>query len=186
MKKNHLFTAIIFMLLSHACTNIPGETQQSDGWKAELEEQLPLLGHRNWILVVDKAFPLQTGQGIEVIYTEEQLLPVLSHVLSEVEIADHVKPIVYTDKELNFLNDTLVKGIEKYKDSLKQTLPEKTESMLHDSVFTKIKKASQLFQVLVLKTDQTMPYTSVFIQLGCQYWPAGKEDKLRSIMKNKL
>lgn len=186
MRKIHLLTAIILMLASQACTNTPKENQKTEGWKAELEEKLPLLGHRNWILIVDKAFPLQTGQGIEVIYTEEKLLPVLSHVLSEVEKADHVKPIVYTDKELNYLNNTLVEGIDKYKDSLKQTLPEKTESMLHDSVFTNIKEASQLFRVLVLKTDQTMAYSSVFIELGCQYWPAEKENKLRSSMKDEL
>ena len=186
MKNIHLLTAIILMLVGHACTNTPKENQKSDGWKTELEEKLPLLGHRNWILVVDKAFPLQTGEGIEVLYTGEQLLPVLSHVLSEVEKADHVDPTVYTDKELQYLNDNLVGGIEKYKDSLKQVIPENTESMLHDSVFTKIKEASQMFQILVLKTDQTKAYSSVFIELGCQYWPAEKENKLRSIMKNEL
>ncbi|MFP4621717.1 MAG: hypothetical protein ACLFM7_10425 [Bacteroidales bacterium] len=43
-----------------------------------------------------------------------------------------------------------------------------------------------MFQILVLKTDQTMPYSSVFIEMGCQYWPAEKENKLRSIMENEL
>ncbi|MEF8810187.1 MAG: hypothetical protein V5A47_04625 [Bacteroidales bacterium] len=180
------FTTIIFIILFYACSENPGKTQQSVSWQTELEEKLPLLGHRNWILVVDKAFPLQTGEGIEVLYTGEQLLPVLSHVLSEVEKADHVNPTVYTDKELQYLNDNLVGGIEKYKDSLKQVIPENTESMLHDSVFTKIKEASQMFQILVLKTDQTMAYSSVFIELGCQYWPTEKENKLRSIMENEL
>jgi len=108
---------------------------------------------------------------------------VLSHVLSEVEKADHVKPIVYTDKELNYLNDNLVNGIKTYKDSLNQILPGNTQSMLHDSVFTKIKQASQLFHTLVLKTDQTMAYSSVFIELGCDYWPAEKENILRSNMQ---
>ena len=110
------------------------------------------------------------------------MLPVLSRVLSEIEKADHIKPTVYTDKELNYLNNDLVEGIEKYKDSLKQTLPDNTQSMLHDSVFTKIKEASQLFHTLVLKTDQTMAYSSVFIELGCDYWPAEKENILRSKM----
>lgn len=31
------------------------------GWKQQLDRELPLLGHRNWILVVDKAFPMQTS-----------------------------------------------------------------------------------------------------------------------------
>jgi len=28
-------------------------------WQEELERMLPLMGHRNWVLIVDKAFPLQ-------------------------------------------------------------------------------------------------------------------------------
>lgn len=184
MKRLYLFPGIILMLLTfNVCNNKPAVNQQSTDWKSELEEKLPLLGHRNWILVVDKAFPLQTGDGIEVVYTGQKLLPVLSHVLSEIEAADHVTPDFYTDKELQYLNDDLVEGIEAYKDSLKQLLPGSRRSMLHDSVFTKIKEDSRLFHTLVLKTDQTMAYSSVFIQLGCQYWPAEKENSLRSKMK---
>ena len=36
-------------------------------WKKEFEEILPMLGHRNWILVVDKAYPMQSADGIETI-----------------------------------------------------------------------------------------------------------------------
>ena len=32
-------------------------------WQEKLEEQLPLLGHRNWILIVDSAYPLQNASG---------------------------------------------------------------------------------------------------------------------------
>ena len=174
---------LLLLLFSiSACETNRSDNEELNDWKSALDKKLPLLGHRNWILVVDKAFPLQTGEGIEVIYTGEKLLPVLSRVLSEIEKADHIKPTVYTDKELNYLNNDLVEGIEKYKDSLKQTLPDNTQSMLHDSVFTKIKEASQLFHTLVLKTDQTMAYSSVFIELGCDYWPAEKENILRSKM----
>jgi hypothetical protein len=38
------------------------------GWKKDLSEQLPLLGHRNWVVVADSAYPLQTAPGIETIY----------------------------------------------------------------------------------------------------------------------
>jgi hypothetical protein len=30
------------------------------GWQAKLDHDLPLLGHRNWILIVDSAYPLQS------------------------------------------------------------------------------------------------------------------------------
>ncbi|HEX7367874.1 MAG TPA: hypothetical protein VF273_12290, partial [Pelobium sp.] len=57
-------------------------------------------------------------------------------------------------------------------------------SMLHDSVFVNMDKASKLFQVLVLKTDEVIPYSSVFIQLDCKYWTAKKENELRQHMKS--
>jgi D-ribose pyranose/furanose isomerase RbsD len=185
MKRMIYITGLFLLLISSTCTNQSRQNETSRNWENTLNDNLPLLGHRNWILVVDKAFPLQTGEGIEIVYTGEKLLPVLSHVLSAVESSNHVKPIVYTDKELEFLNDNMVEGIEKYRESLKGILPGQTKSMLHDSVFTKIKKSSELFRVLVLKTDQVMPYTSVFIELGCQYWPAEKEKHLRSEMSEK-
>jgi hypothetical protein len=36
---------------------------------------------------------------------------------------------------------------------------------------------------VVLKTEATIPYSSVFIQLDCGYWDANKEKKLREKMK---
>src|SRR5580698_9817533 len=48
----------------------PGVDPRSE-WKQQLDRELPLLGHRNWILVVDKAFPMQTSPGMEVINTDE-------------------------------------------------------------------------------------------------------------------
>ena len=36
--------------------------------------------------------------------------------------------------------------------------------------------------MLVLKTNMTIPYTSVFIRLDCKYWTADQEKRLRSKM----
>src|SRR6056297_1937909 len=111
-----LLLAFTILLISGACQVNDNHVDHLQGdWKTTLDKKLPLLGHRNWILVVDKAFPLQTGDGIEVVYTGEKLIPVLSHVLSEIEESNHVMPQVYTDKELNYLNDSLVEGISEYK-----------------------------------------------------------------------
>ena len=63
-------------------------------WKQQFDEKLPLLGHRNWILIVDKAFPEQNAPGIEYIYANEDLLPVLKLVLGQVNQSTHVKPII--------------------------------------------------------------------------------------------
>jgi hypothetical protein len=37
----------------------------------------------------------------------------------------------------------------------------------------------------VLKTNMTVPYTSVFIRLDCRYWSADAEQRLRARMAAK-
>jgi hypothetical protein len=149
-------------------------------WKKQFQSILPLLGHRNWILVVDKAYPMQSAAGIETIYTGEKLIPVLKEVLRSIQDERHTKPIVYTDKELLFMRDDLSKGVESFKSTLAQTLAkQKVEVIPHDDIFTKLDEASRLFNVLVLKTECLMPYTSVFIELDCGYWSAEREKTLR-------
>ena len=66
----------------------------------------------------------------------------------------------------------------------KSNLELQPQSILHDSVFTKLDEASKLFKIVVLKTNETIPYTSVFLQLDCSYWNAEKEKQLREKMKS--
>ncbi len=174
--------------MSTSCTSPAGQTNTSDAksWKTILAEELPLLGHRNWILVVDKAFPAQNAPGIHVVNTGEELLTVLQYTLDEISKSTHVKPIIYTDKELNSITPNLESGIEPFKKSLQEMLNgEDVQTILHDSVFTKIDEASKLFKVLVLKTEGTIAYSSVFLNLDCKYWTGEKENALRQVMKEK-
>jgi D-ribose pyranose/furanose isomerase RbsD len=153
-------------------------------WKEQLNSELPLLGHRNWILVVDKAFPAQTAGGITVINTGESLQDVLQFTLQKIDRSLHVRPIIFTDKELGFLTPQLVPQVDNYRKALQKTLKGiESQTLLHDSVFVKIDKASKLFKVIILKTEETIPYSSVFIQLDCKYWSGENENLLRELMK---
>jgi hypothetical protein len=139
-----------------------GSTRQANAtrasWEGEFQSVLPLLGHRNWVLVTDKAFPLQNAPGITYINTNSQLLPVLEHVLASMHASTHVKPQLYTDRELQYLTPEMVPGITEFRDSLlavlkgvpRQTIP-------HDSVFTTMQRAAGLFKIIVLKTEATIP-----------------------------
>lgn len=157
---------------------------QKEEWRSEFSKELSLFGHRNWILVVDKAFPSQTAPGIKTINTGEDLPNVLSFVLQEIDHSTHVSPIVYTDKELNFITSDLVINIDDYKDKLDEILGHyNPRVILHDSVFVKIDEASKLFKVLILKTEEDIAYSSIFIELDCRYWSAEKENTLRETIK---
>ena len=147
-------------------------------WTDEFDRLLPLLGHRNWILVTDKAYPWQSAPGITTLYTESALPDVLAHVIRRIEAHGHVKPVFYTDRELAF-----VPGAEAFRQELARVLAgARTQTLLHDSVFAKLDQAAKLFNVVVLKTDCALAYSSVFIELDCGYWDAERETALRSVL----
>jgi hypothetical protein len=186
MKLNTLM--ILMILLTGACygqSDIQTKDRQPKIWKMQLDQQLPLLGHRNWILVVDKAFPAQNASGIITINTGEAFFPVLQYTLAQINSSTHIKPIIFTDKELNYITDKQVPEIEKFKTKLFAVIPkDQVQTMLHDSVFVKIAKASDLFRIIILKTEQIIPYSSVFLQLDCKYWGAEDEKQLRESMRH--
>jgi hypothetical protein len=152
-------------------------------WEVRVNEALPFLGHRNWIVIADSAYPLQSREGIETIIANSDQVRVLRHVLTALDNSKHVRPIVYVDKELGFLNDDAVLGIGPYKATLEDlTHNRETHSLPHEDIIHKLDEAGQIFHVLIIKTTMTMPYTSVFLQLDCAYWGPEAEKKLRAAM----
>jgi len=169
--------------LTFSCMPDQESKIQKEDWKTILEKDLHLLGHRNWILVVDKAFPEQSSPGMKYLYVDEDLLPTLSYVLEEVEASSHVRPIIYRDKELNYISIEQVPGIDAFRTQSNSVLEGRNvNTILHDEVFKMLDKSSSLFRTLVIKTNCTLPYTSVFLQLDCAYWGPEDEQVLRDLI----
>jgi hypothetical protein len=186
MKTSILIVATIAVSFMSCTTKTPENSsmKSTPHWQTAVQEQLPYLGHRNWILIVDKAFPEQNAAGLMTVNTNADLLEVLSYTLAQIDSSTHVKPIVYCDAELQHITPAMVPGIDAYRADLARTLHGTTpEVILHESVFQKIDEASKLFKVLVLKTNGTIAYSSVFLQLDCKYWSAEKESALRQAMQ---
>ncbi len=155
-------------------------------WKSRLHDSMPLLGHRNWICIVDSAYPLQSGQGIETIWTGEDQLSTVKAVLAEMKKWKHVTPSLYLDKELGFVDEKAAPGVGRYRSGLNTLLQNsKPTSMLHEDIIRQLDEAGKTFHVLILKTNLTIPYTSVFLRLDCAYWGATKEAALRKKMGGK-
>jgi hypothetical protein len=171
------------ILTSCQQANHPQPVQEASSWNQVLETDLNLLGHRNWILVVDKAFPEQSSTGMKYLYVEQDLLPTLEYVLGALDNSTHVKPIIYQDKELSFITEDQVPGIEAFRDAAARTLDgREVNTLLHDEVFQMLDESSSLFTVIVIKTNCTLPYTSIFMQLDCSYWGPENETFLRERM----
>jgi hypothetical protein len=158
-------------------------TQQPINWRARLHQELPLLGHRNWIAVVDSAYPLQTSAGIETIETDADQLDVVKAVLDEVGKANHVRAVLFTDAELKLVPEADATGVTAYREALTKVLGKSNpQSLPHEEIISKLDDAGKTFHILVLKTKLTIPYTSVFMRLDCGYWTAEQEKRLREKM----
>ncbi len=178
-----LFLGFTNMLTSCIQSKQSGPEAEEETWQEILENDLNLLGHRNWILVVDKAFPEQSSPGMKYLYVEQDLLPTLDHVLDAIDKSTHVKPIIYQDKELSYISEDQIQGIESFRKEAAKTLEGRgVNTLLHDDVFKLLDESSSLFRVLVIKTNCSIPYTSVFMQLDCSYWGPENELELRERM----
>ncbi len=154
------------------------------GWQQKVTAELPLLGHRNWIVIVDSAYPLQSSPGVETVETGADQLAVLDYVLNAIKQSRHVRPLVHTDAELPFVLESEAPGVDRYREQLKSRLSEiPSDSIPHQDLIDHLNEMGKTFHVLVLKTTMTIPYTSVFLQLDCKYWSAESEARMRARMK---
>jgi len=156
------------------------------GWQARLDRRLSEFGHRNWIVVADSAYPKQSAPGIETIATGCDHLEVLKIALQQVEKAPHVRALVMHDAELESVPESGAKGITEYRTRLKNLLQGKdVRVMPHEDIIAELDSSSKMFNVLLLKTNMTLPYTSVFLQLDCGYWGAEQEKQLRDAIEKR-
>ncbi|MEE9367811.1 MAG: RbsD/FucU domain-containing protein [Pontiella sp.] len=154
------------------------------GWQTDLSKQLPLLGHRNWIVIADSAYPLQTAPGIQTVYAEEDQLAVVGQVLELLAEQRHVKPVFYLDSELSQVSEKYAPGISRYRKQLAKVLDGSQLDVLpHEAVIAKLDEAGKTFKVLIIKTNLTLPYSSVFIRLDCGYWDSEAENELRKALE---
>jgi hypothetical protein len=155
----------------------------SEDWKEELTSQVLLFGHRNWIMIVDAAYPSQSKPAIRTILTGESQLDVVQAALEAVDQASHIRPVVFLDSEIDFITEKDARGIDTYRTQLMKLLEgQPVTKMLHEDLIAIIDDAANTFSILVLKTNMTIPYTSVFIRLDCGYWDAEQESMLRERM----
>ena len=184
MIRSVLFLSLLFP--GFLAPSLPAQQpREANAWKQALTKRLPLLGHRNWILVVDSAYPLQTSPGLEVIETNAGQIEVTRAVLAQIKDSIHVRPVIFMDAELPFLTEEDSPGANAYRQQIAAALHDYTvQDALHEQLIAQISNAGKEFKILVLKTRLTVPYSSVFIRLDCKYVSVDAEDRLRARMKS--
>jgi hypothetical protein len=164
------------------CCDSKSTSESTVSWKNELKAEIPLLGHRNWIVVTDMAYPLQTQAGIKTVYTDAEYVDILNFVYGEIEKSPHIKAAIYQDKELLYLDEQSAKGIDALREQMKSLLGDHRTFIPHDKLIDRLDEVSRKFNVIILKSKLTVPYTSTFFELDCNYWNNEGETALRSKM----
>jgi hypothetical protein len=181
MRFRYVCLATVLAIMPATRQPLPAADNSIASWQDLLRNRISAYGHRNWIVIADSAYPTQTSVGIETIVSNADHLEVLQAVFKALGKSKHVRPIVYTDRELQFVEESDARGISVYRQQLSDLLRDtQPTALLHEQIISKLDQVSQSFRVLIIKTNMTLPYTSVFLQLDCAYWNAEAERKLRS------
>lgn len=153
-------------------------------WQEEFEEMLPALGHRNWVVIADAAFPQQISQGIKTLVSGQDHLEVLEFVWEKVKAASHVHPDLIYDTELFALDELDIAGVTDLRHKISQVSKGGPgEKIWHEDLLKMLDEQGQLYTILVIKTNSCIPYSSVFLRLGCGYWSQEKEAQFREKLK---
>jgi L-fucose mutarotase/ribose pyranase (RbsD/FucU family) len=156
-------------------------------WEEILKDRLELYGHRNWVVIADAAYPAQSKAGIETIVVDEEQTAVLDKVRTILRACEHVTAAVYKDKELTFVREEDAPGVTSYRKKLGDLVKDyEVHALPHETIIWKLDRVAQKFSVLLIKSNMRIPYTSVFFELGCGYWNAEAENRLRAAMRTRV
>lgn len=174
-------TALMLLLTGAGCTATSGGPPGGGIAGAATAEILPVMGHRNWIVIADSAYPWQARPSIQTIVTDQDQLQAVKDVLDAIDRSKAVRPDVWLDAELPIVPESDAPGITSYRDRLSRLLATRhVQSLPHEQMIRKLDAAGENFRILIVKTNLTLPYTTVFLQLDCKYWTPEAEQRLRA------
>src|SRR5215470_9012910 len=128
MKRPYFAVFCFLSLLSR----LPANAQS---WQSHVTDELSLMGHRNWIRIVDSAYPEQVGPGIETVETNADQLDVVRTVLTTMKSSIHVRPVIFMDAELPFVTDGKAPGVSAHRAQIASVLRDyEVQSRLHQSL----------------------------------------------------
>ena len=154
--------------------------RHENAWHAAVDRQAGQLGYRNWIVIAEASFPAHSRSGVRQVAAPVEIPVAVDYVLKALEQTENVRPQVYLTRELRSVENDFAPGIEEIRERIKNSLHghEPTE-LDQQSLLTLIEDANRSFDVLVIRTQSAMPYSSVFLELQPGYWDAESETRLR-------
>jgi hypothetical protein len=171
------------LLLLQGCAMIE---QRQSPWKAAVHRHTSQLGFRNWIIIAEASFPAIGRTGVMQVPANVEIPEAFDYVLNVIDESQHVKPSIYFTRESQVLENDAAPGIDLLRQKVRQSIQEMpTTTMEQDSLLTVLQDVNRSFDILIIRTNTTLPYSSIFIELQPGYWDAEAEEKLRQRMETK-
>lgn len=171
-----------WLFASAALIGLPGcaAVGSKSNWQTAVDNQSAQLGYRNWIVIAEASFPAHNRPGLRQISAPVEVPEVVDYVIHSLEQTESVRPRVYLTRELRSVENDFAPGIDPLREKLKESLHghEITE-LEQQSLLTLLQDANRSFDVLVIRTQTALPYSSVFMELQPGYWDSTSESALR-------
>jgi hypothetical protein len=149
-------------------------------WRAAVDSQAAQLGYRNWIVIAEASFPAHSRSGVRQVTAPVEVPEAVDYVLQALERTENVRPQVYLTRELRSVENDFAPGIDTLRAKLRESLHGHEPTVLdQQSLLTLLEDANRSFDVLVIRTQTALPYSSVFLELKPGYWDADSEARLR-------
>jgi hypothetical protein len=149
-------------------------------WVGAVDRQVGQLGYRNWIVIAEASFPAHSRPGVRQISAPVEVPEALDYVLQALEKSENVRPQLYMTRELRSVENDFAPGIDTLRERLKAALHgHETTELDQQSLLTLLEDAGRSFDVLVIRTQTALPYSSVFVELRPGYWDESSESRLR-------
>lgn len=154
--------------------------QSGSDWKGAVATQVNQLGYRNWIVVSEASFPAHSRAGVHQVYAPVEIPEAVDFVLRSIEQTEHVRPRIYLAREIRSIENDYAPGVDELRKQIGNSLhSNETTELDHQALLTLMEDANRSFDVLVIRTNTAIPYSSVFMELQPGYWDADSEQHLR-------
>lgn len=163
-------------LLSLGCAGL----RKENTWQVAVDRQAKQLGYRNWIVIAEASFPAQSRSGVHQVTAPVEVPEALDYVLRVLEQTEDVRPQMYVTRELRSVENDFAPGIDELRKQITNALHgHETTELDQQSLLTLLEDANRSYDVLVIRTQSALPYSSVFLELKPGYWDEASESRLR-------
>ena len=158
---------------------------KDDTWRRAVVGHTKQLGYRNWIVIAEASFPAHNRSGVRQISAPVEIPEALDYVLQTLERTEHVRPRVYLSREVTSVENDFAPGIDDLRKRVRTALHGHEATVLEqESLITLMQDANRSFDILVIRTQTALPYSSVFLELRPGYWDPDSEIRLREKIEN--